>query len=67
MRGWLGCRALQYYLGLGSGVGDADYGLAQAFLADADGAEVAAGGGAVWPSVTTRSLFCGIEWHGFLI
>ena len=32
---------------LGPGVGDADEGLVQVFLAEADGAEVAAGGGAV--------------------
>ena len=51
---------------LGPGVGDADEGLVQVFLGEADGAEVAAGGGAVGAfGEDDGVLLCGIKWHVF--
>ena len=47
---------------LGPGVGDADDGLVQVFFGEADAAEVAAGGGAVWAfGEDDGVLLCGIE------
>ena len=50
---------------LGPGVGDADDGLVQVFFAEADAAQIGAGGGAAGAfGEDDGVLLCGIEWGG---